>query len=252
MEIRGRKALITGGCGAIGLAMARLFLDYGTDVVLVDQKTGEGEKLAANSAKVTVINCDMTDAAAIEAKLGPVFGAADAPDILLNNVGASPKYHPDGSRLKTWTMTLEQWNSLMTLNVTSYFLCTKLALPGMMERRRGRIINTASYAARTGGYQPACHYVASKAAVLGLTKSVAKEVSSFGITVNAINPGRIDTPMTRDVPDEVNLAFLKTIPAGRFGLPEDIAKAAVFLASDLADYVTGTAIEVNGGIYMGP
>jgi len=254
VKIRGTRALITGGGGDIGLATARLLLAEGCRVVLVDRAIERAEALSreVGADRVLTIACDLADGAALEAALAPVFGAADAPDILVNNVGMSPKYLPSGERIRTWTMPLSAWNQVLATNLTAYFLCTKLALPRMIERRAGRIVSIASYAARTGGYQPACHYVASKAGVLGLTKSVAKEVGGHGITVNAINPRRIETQMTADVAAAVNAALIPSIPAGRLGLPEDIAKVVLFLVSDLADYLTGTAVEVNGGLYMGP
>jgi 3-oxoacyl-[acyl-carrier protein] reductase len=253
MKVRGRTALVTGGCGGIGVAMAAVFLDAGLDVVLVDRETSRGEDIAARyPGRVRRVAVDLADADALVATLGPIFTSDDAPDVLINNVGVSPKYHPDGERLKAWTITVGQWDDLFATNVRSYFLCTKLALPAMMARGYGRIVNIASYAARAGAYQAAPHYVASKAAILGLTKAIAKEVTPHGVTVNAINPGRIATEMTRDVADAVNTAIIDQIPARRLGQPDDIAKVALFLASDLADYLTGTAIEVNGGLYMGP
>ena len=121
----------------------------------------------------------------------------------------------------------------------------------MKAKGYGRIINLASLAARTGGYVAPVHYVVTKAGVLGLTKVLAKEAAPLGINVNAINPGRIDTPMIHDVPDEVNQVYVDRIPAGRLGLPEDVAKVVLFLASDLSGYITGTSIEVNGGLFMG-
>jgi 3-oxoacyl-[acyl-carrier protein] reductase len=252
MKIRGNSVLITGGCGGIGMEMAQAFLAEGKRVILVDRAVARGEALAAGHIGVTCIRCDLADADDVVAALAPVFAHEDAPDILINNVGISPKFDKDGNRVTVWTMPLEDWEQVFATNVRSYFLCTKLALPRMIDRGYGRIINIASYAARTTGYQAATHYVASKAAVLGLTKSVAKEVTPLGINVNAINPGRIATVMTQDVSEDVNRALLDSIPARRLGRPDDIAKVAVFLASDLADYLTGTAIEVNGGLYLGP
>jgi 3-oxoacyl-[acyl-carrier protein] reductase len=252
IPIKGSSVMITGGCGAIGLAMARLFLEQGKRAILVDRNISGGAELQNSFPNVERIECDLADEADIERQLSRFRDSPDCPEILINNVGASPKYHESGERIQTWTMTSKQWNDVMAINATSYFLCSKLVLPSMLNHGYGRIINTASYAARTGGYQPAAHYVASKAAVLGLTKALAKEVSSRGINVNAINPGRIATPMTQDVSDEVNKAVIPQIALRRFGQPMDIASVALFLASELADYLTGTAIEVNGGLYMGP
>ncbi len=252
MQLRGSSVMITGGCGGIGLATGRAFAERGLAVTLVDREIERGAALAAEFDAVELVACDLGSAGEIEERLGPYAAQERAPDILINNVGISPKYGPDGNRLKAWTTTLDQWNQVMAVNVTSHFLCARLVLPAMIERRAGRIVNVASYAARTTGYQAVTHYVASKSAVLGLTKALAKEASPFGVNVNAINPGRIVTEMTRDVPEEVNRAVIPQIPAGRLGQPEDIAKVALFLASDLSDYVTGTAIEVNGGLYLGP
>lgn len=250
--IVGERVWITGGCGGIGLAMAEAFASAGRAVVLFDRDVEPGAALSERFPEVRRIAVDLSDPAAIDAALPPLLEAGDAPDILVNNVGISPKYDAQGNRLRSWTLTLGDWEHVFATNVTAYFLCARHVIPGMIERGGGRIINIASYAARTGGYQPAVHYVASKAAVLGLTKGLAKDLGRHGILVNAINPGRIETAMTRDVSDEVNQALIPSIPVGRLGLPDDIAKATLFLASTLADYLTGTALEVNGGLYMGP
>ena len=140
----------------------------------------------------------------------------------------------------------------MATNLTSHFLATRLVLPAMMANRRGRIVNVSSMAARIGAQSGGAFYTTSKAGVLGLTMATAKEVAPFGITVNAVNPGTIATPMIDDVPGEVQAAYVSRVPLGRIGRPEDVAGAVLYLASALADYVTGTAIEVNGGFYMGP
>jgi 3-oxoacyl-[acyl-carrier protein] reductase len=247
MNVGGKSVMITGGCGGIGLQMARQFAALGKEVVLVDAAIEPGEALAKENSSISCVKCDLSSAEDIERKL-----SGGGTDILINNVGISPKFDQAGERVKTWTMTLDQWNTVLATNVTSFFLCTKVCLPVMMDRKFGRIVNIASYAARIGGYQAAVHYTTSKAAILGFTKSLAREVSSFGILVNAINPGRIETPMTRDVPKEVSEGLIPQIPCGRLGVPKDIANVAVFLCSDLADYMTGTAVEVNGGLYVGP
>lgn len=247
MEIGGKNVMITGGCGGIGLEMGRLFAEAGKDVVLVDANIEPGAALARDNKRIKCVRCDLSSASDIEQNL-----VDHAADILINNVGISPKFDAGGNRIRAWTMTIDQWNAVMATNVTSYFLCTKVCLPRMMDRKYGRIVNIASYAARIGGYQAAVHYTTSKAAVLGFTKSLAREMAPYGILVNAINPGRIETPMTRDVPKELSEALIPQIPAGRLGVPKDIANVALFLCSDLAAYMTGTAVEVNGGLYVGP
>ncbi|MBW2147777.1 MAG: SDR family oxidoreductase [Deltaproteobacteria bacterium] len=251
MEIRGNRVLITGGCGGIGTAIAREFLKLNTKVILCDLNIETGLELAKRHDGVVCLQMDLGDTQEIDRHLKPLIESDDAPDILVNNVGISPKKDTAGKAYNTWEMPLEQWNRVMAVNLTSYFYCSKLVVPAMKEKGGGRIINIASLAVRTGGYVAPVHYVVSKSGVLGLTKVLAKEVAQFGINVNAINPGRIDTPMIHDVPDEVNQSYIERIPAGRLGLPEDVAKVVVFLTSDLSDYITGTAIEVNGGLFMG-
>ncbi len=251
MEVRGNIALITGGCGGIGMAIAKEFLKLNKKVILCDLNIEKGLELAKKHDGLSCLQVDLSDTQEIHRRLKPLIESDNAPDILVNNVGISPKKDAAGKAYKTWEMPLEQWNRVMAVNLTSYFYCSKLVVPAMKKKGGGRIINIASLAARTGGYVAPVHYVVSKAGVLGLTKVLAKEVAQFGINVNSINPGRIDTPMIHDVPDEVNQSYIERIPAGRLGLPEDVAKVVMFLASDLSDYITGTAIEVNGGLFMG-
>lgn len=254
MEIRTRRIMVTGGCGGIGRAVVEVFLAAGARVDIVDMNVGSVRDLAARMPdRVTLHECDFADLDAVARRLAPVFEGEDAPDGLFNGAGSTPKYGPDGQRWTTPSMPLDHWRRILTINLHSAFLLTQMALRTMTRRRAGRIVNVASLAARTSGNGVApVHYVASKAGMIGLTKVAAKEAGPFGVTVNAINPGRIDTPMIRDVPDEVNQGYLRRIPLGRLGLPEDIAKTALYLCSDMADYVTGTTIEVNGGVYVGP
>ena len=145
----------------------------------------------------------------------------------------------------------EMGHFLGTVDLDSIFYTSALAIPKMIERGYGRIINIASMVSRTsgGGVAPV-HYVTAKTALLGLTRATAQDAGRYGITVNAINPGRIDTPMIRDVPDKVNESIARSIPLKRLGTPQDVAGSALFLASRLADYLTGVVIEVNGGMYM--
>jgi 3-oxoacyl-[acyl-carrier protein] reductase len=252
MRIHGESVLVTGGCGGIGRAIGERFAAAGLRVLLADRDIRPAEELAGRYPNIERISLDLGDHREIERILAPRLGAAEAPDILVNGVGISPKSDSQGRAYQIWEMPVEQWLRVIDVNLNAYFYCCRLVLPRMIARKAGRIINIASLAARTGGYVAPAHYVASKAGVLGLTKVLAKEVGCYRITVNAINPGRIDTPMIHDVPDEVNQSYVARIPLGRLGQPNDVASVALFLASDLADYLTGTAIEVNGGLYMGP
>lgn len=253
MNVVGTRVLVTGGSGAIGLAIANRFLDLGKQVVLCDIDTGPGDALAAKRGGVTTIACDLADSDAIETHLGPLFAGDAAPEILCNNVGISPKFDAAGKRLDAWSIPIEQWDRVMAINLRSYFHCAQLAIPGMIERGYGRIINTGSISARIGSFASLCHYTASKSAVLGLTKALGRELGPHGITVNAVNPSRIDTELNhQEDSDALNAAYTKNIPLGRLAEPDDIAKTVLFLASDLADFMTGTAVEVNGGYYVGP
>ena len=252
LRIQGRRVLVTGGCGGIGLGIARQFASLGKRVVLVDRDIRPGLDLAREFPGIECIEQDLVHHEAVDARLGPVFQAPDAPEILVNAVGWSPKYDPQGNAWKPWTIPMAHWREVMAVNVDVAFNLCRLALPGMVERRWGRIVNIGSIVARTGGGVAPLHYVTGKSAMLGLTIGIAKDVCQYGITVNAVNPGRIDTPMIRDVSEEVNRMLVSRIPMGRAGTPRDIAGSVVFLASDLADYIIGTTIEVNGGLYMGP
>lgn len=252
MEIAGTHALITGGCGDIGLSIARAFLADGKRVTLVDLNIAPGEALSRDHDSVALVKLDLADAASVETALRPLAETDDSPDILINGVGWTPKTDATGSFWKTWTMPVEHFAHVVAVNLTAVFQCTGLFAPKMIERRYGRIINIASLAARIGGDVAPVHYVSGKSGVLGLTKVVARELRGTGVTINALNPGRIDTQMIRDVSDEVNDAIASRIPLRRLGVPKDIANVCLFLASDLADYLTGTTIEVNGGLYVGP
>jgi 3-oxoacyl-[acyl-carrier protein] reductase len=241
---------VTGGCGGIGLAIGSRFALLGKRVVLLDVDTAKGAVLASREPRVRLARVDLADAAATSSCIAALAREGVAPDILVNCVGVSPKFDEAGERLKFWTTTVAQWEQVFATNVTSYFACQRETVPGMIERGYGRVINIGSYAARTGGYQGSAHYTTAKSAILGMTRALAREVAQHGITVNTVNPGRIDTQMTRDVSAAVNQAFISAIPLGRLGIPDDVAKVVVFLASTLADYITGAAIEVNGGVYM--
>lgn len=244
---------MTGGCGGMGLGVGEYFAQQGIGVVLVDKSVAPGQALAAKyPGLVQLIEIDLANHALVNERLGPLLAADDAPEVLINGAGWSPKYDAEGKPWKPWTMPLEHWQLVMGINVDATFNMCRLALPAMVKRKYGRIVNIASLAARTGGGVAPVHYVTSKAALLGMTKAIAKDVGQYNITVNAINPGRIDTPMIHDVPDEVNQGYAARIPLGRLGTPQDIAGTIAYLCSDLGDYLTGTTIEVNGGLYMGP
>jgi 3-oxoacyl-[acyl-carrier protein] reductase len=252
LRIQGSSVLVTGGCGGIGRAIGERFAREGLQVLLADRDIAPAEELARKYPGIRLLAVDLGDPGEVERHLKPFVDRDELPDILVNGVGISPKSQSPGKAYTTWEMPIEQWLRVMDVNLNAYFYCSRIVLPRMIRRRSGRIVNIASLAARTGGHVAPSHYVATKAGVLGLTKIMAKEAGAYGVTVNAINPGRIDTPMIHDVSDEVNEAYKARIPLGRLGVPDDVASVVLYLASDLADYLTGTTIEVNGGLYMGP
>ncbi len=249
MKVHGKTVLITGGCGGLGLAMAERFLALDKTVVLLDRNIARGAPIA-DKGDVRLVEIDFADAAGAEQCLRDLVETGLAPDILINNVGVSPKFDANGDRLKAWTIDLVGWNDIFAVNVTSHFLCTRVFLPHMIARGYGRVINIGSYAARTGGHQGTAHYQTTKSANLGFTRALAREAAPHGITVNAISPGRVMTHINADAPAAINEAFAKTVPLGRLGVPDDVAKAAVFFASDFADYITGASLDVNGGVFM--
>lgn len=252
MGIQGTTILITGGCGGMGKAIGQHFASLNKKVILVDVNTDSCKSLVMSNANIHTRQLDISAPDQLEAMVKDLKDQDLMPDMLVNGAGASPKYGPDGNPWTTWTMPYEHWRDIMRINIDAAFNACRLLLPHMIEQRYGRIVNIASQAARTGGSVAPVHYISSKAAMLGLTKGIAKEVGKFGITVNSINPGRIDTPMIHDVSDEVNREIASRIPVGRLGRPSDIANAIEFLCSDESDFLTGTTIEVNGGAYMGP
>ena len=239
-------ALVTGASRGIGRAIA-LALGKAGARVIGTATTAEGA--GAISAMLCAEGCtgrgavlDVAAPASIEALLGELDSAGEMPTILVNNAAVTR----DALLLR---MKPEDWEQVLSTNLTSVFRLSKACLRPMMKERRGRIVNLTSVVALTGNPGQA-NYAAAKAGLLGFTKSLAKEVASRGITVNAVAPGFIDTDMTRALTEEQRAALLTQIPAARLGSPEDVAAAVLFLASPQAGYITGETLHVNGGMYM--
>ncbi len=246
MKLKDKVALITGGAQGIGFEIAKVFYAEGATVVLADVN----EELAKSSAssldstgkraagiRLNVVSADEAGKAAQD--IVQQFGQIH---ILVNNAGITR----DGLLMR---MKDEDWALVLQVNLTGTFNCTKAVLPLMVKNRSGKIISIASIVGAMGNAGQA-NYAATKAGVIGFTKSVAREVASRNIQVNAIAPGFIDTDMTRKLSDDVRQKLAEQIPMGRLGSPEDVAKAALFLASSDADYVTGHVLHVNGGMLM--
>ena len=242
-ELSGKAALVTGASGGIGGAIARALHGAGATVALSGTRLAPLEALAAElGERARVLPCDLGDAAAVEALPKAAAEAMGAVDILVNNAGITR----DQLFMR---MSDADWETVLAVNLTSVMRLSRGVLRGMMKARWGRIVNVSSVVGVTGNPGQA-NYAASKAAVIGMSKSLAAEVASRGITVNCVAPGFIATAMTEALTDEQKARIAGQIPAGRMGTPEEIAAAALFLASSEAGYVTGQTLHVNGGMAM--
>jgi 3-oxoacyl-[acyl-carrier protein] reductase len=242
-DLSGKTALVTGASGGIGGAIARALHARGATVGLSGTRTGPLEALAGDLAERTqVLVCDLGDAAAVEALPKRAAEAMGAVDILVNNAGLTR----DQLFMR---MSDDDWSQVLEINLTSAMRLSRGVLRGMMKARWGRIVNVTSIVGVTGNPGQA-NYAAAKAGMIGMAKSLAAEVAGRGITVNSIAPGFVETAMTDMLTDDQKARLLSQIPAGRMGTPEEVATAAVFLASPEAAYVTGHTLHVNGGMAM--
>ena len=241
-DLSGRSALVTGASGGIGGAIARALHECGATVGLSGTRREKLEVLAGELERSHVLPCDLGDPAATEALIGDAEGAMGAVDILVNNAGLTR----DGLAMR---MKDEDWSKVLDVNLSAGFRLARASMRGMMKRRWGRIISISSVVGAVGNPGQA-NYVAAKAGLTGLTKSLAQEVASRGITVNCVAPGMIETAMTDVLNEQQRSGMMARIPAGRLGQPPDVAACVVFLASDEASYVTGQSLHVNGGMAM--
>ena len=241
--LSGRTALVTGASGGIGSAIAKALSEAGAKVVLSGTRENVLNEVAATlPGESAVVTCNLSDPDAVDglaAKAEEVIGPLD---ILVANAGITR----DKLLMQ---MKDDDWNDVININLGSYYRLTKSVVRGMMKRRHGRIIGITSVVGVTGN-PGQTNYCASKAGMIGFTKSLAQEVASRGITANAIAPGFIESPMTDVLPEAQKSSLLGRIPAGRLGQGGDIAAAAVYLASDEAAYVTGQTLHINGGMAM--
>jgi 3-oxoacyl-[acyl-carrier protein] reductase len=246
-SLAGKVALVTGASQGIGRATAIALAAAGARVALAArnaQKLADvAKQIESAGGDALVVKMDVADAEQIKAGFQQVTAKFVRLDILVNNAAITR----DGLALR---MKLDDWETVLRTNLTSAHLCTQQALSTMMKQRWGRIINVSSVVAETGNAGQA-NYVAAKAGLIGLTRAIATEMASRNITVNAVAPGFIATPMTDPLPEKVKEDLKARIPLGRLGTDNDVAAAIVFLASEEAGYITGCVLDVNGGMRMG-
>ena len=244
VNLEGRVAFVTGAAQGIGRAIALALAEVGANIAGGDVNLEGMEKTAkeieAVGRKALALKLDVSDPASVKEAVGKVLEAWQKIDILVNNAGITK----DNLILR---MKPEDWDRVLSINLDGTFHCIQAILPGMVKQRSGRIINIASVVAQAGNAGQA-NYIASKAGIIGLTKSLAKELGSRSIRVNAIAPGYIDTPMTQALPDEARKAIVDATPLGTMGTPRDVADAVVLLASPMARYITGCVLPVDGGL----
>jgi 3-oxoacyl-[acyl-carrier protein] reductase len=242
-DIAGKSALITGASGGIGGAIARALHGAGANVALSGTRAESLNALSSELGKnAHVAPADLSDAQSVEGLIGLAEEVIGGVDILVNNAGLTRD-------MLSMRLTDDDWQSVMDVNLTATFRLSRAVIRGMIKRRWGRIINIASVVGVTGNAGQA-NYAASKAGMIGMSKSIAQEVASRGITVNCVAPGMIVTAMTDVLSDNQKARILDVVPAGRLGEAEDIAAGVLYLASKEASYVTGQTIHINGGMTM--
>lgn len=242
-DLSGKGALVTGATGGIGAEIARVLHAQGAQVALSGTREEKLQALAEElGERVHVLPCNLKDRAAVSELASQADGVLGQTDILVNNAGITK----DNLFMR---MTDDEWDDVIAINLTSTFTLTRGILRGMMRRKYGRVVNIASISGVIGNPGQA-NYASAKSGMVGMTKSLAREVASRGITANCIAPGFIETPMTNVLNEKQVEAISKVIPAGIFGKPSDVAYSALFLASEEASYITGQTLHINGGMAM--
>lgn len=252
MRFINKVVIITGGASGIGAATAWAMAQEGAKVAVMDLNALKLDKIKSEMKNggypFLGVNGDVAGENETESFIQQTVSYFGGVDFLVNNAGISPKHQ--GKKVNLWEMTTAEWDHVMAVNIRGAFLCCRSAIPRMIQRKNAAIVNVSSLAAKVGSDFTGNHYVISKAGLVGLTKILAREVARYGIRVNAVAPGRIDTPMSLNVPIEVNEEFRKLTPLQRLGRPEDVSEGILFLLSDAACYITGQVLDINGGMGM--
>ena len=247
MNLEGRVAMVTGASQGIGKACAMVLAEAGASVTLgsrnLEKLAVVAKEIEGLGRKAVALRLDVSSPESVKEAVGKTLESWGKIEILVNNAGITR----DNLVMR---MKVEDWEAVLRTNLDGAYHCIRAVLPGMVRQRYGRIINIASVVAQAGNPGQA-NYIASKAGLIGLTKAVASEVASRNITVNAISPGFIATPMTANLPEEARQKILSMIPLGRMGTDREVAYGVRFLASQEAGYITGQVLNINGGMYMG-
>ena len=242
-DLEGKKALITGASGGIGKEIAKVLIEHNAEVCISGRNLEELNALKKSlGEKCYVVACDLSKKDEISKLITKTYEFLEHIDILINNAGITK----DNIFLR---MSENEWEDVLNVNLNSTFTILKLITKGMVKRKYGRIINISSVVGVTGGAGQV-NYSASKAGLIGLTKSLSQEIATRNITVNCIAPGFIETPMTEKLDDKRKDAILSSVPMNRIGTPKDLSSAIIFLASQESSYITGQTLHINGGLYM--
>ena len=242
-DLKDKNIIVTGATGGIGNSIVKKFYEYGANILASGTKIDKLEKLKSNFKNIKILKFDITDNDKIEKFIDDATNELGGSlNCLVNNAGITK----DNLAIR---MSLDEWNNVINLNLTSTFLCSKFGIKKMLKNKSGKIINITSVVGHTGNLGQS-NYTASKAAIVAMSKSLAIEYAKKNININCISPGFIETAMTDKIDEKFKEVIISKIPSARLGQPEDIANAVLFLASNQSDYINGETLHVNGGMYM--
>ncbi|MGO9770839.1 MAG: SDR family oxidoreductase [Roseiarcus sp.] len=246
-----KVAVVTGASRGIGFSIAKRLGERGMHVILIskyDQVLDSASRLAAEGVSAEALIGDASDESSVRSLVAKIDSTHRRCDVLVNNAGISPKH--DGRKLETIATQLSEWNLVLRVNLTGPFLMCRECLPLMERNQWGRIVSISSLAGRTGSRHPASIYCATKAGLIGFSRVLAEQVGKLGITVNCVAAGKIATAMATEWSQAHTDAYAASVPLGRLGVPDDVAGAVEFLASEDAAFITGAVVDVNGGMFM--